>query len=126
MTSTSPPNSNKILPPPFTISPEKTLSRNLTKDITPFLHNLIYNSTKPLPFENHPIDIYSFPLIREHHDSYLYYIYSKQTTHETDDPTIKITFPPLSNFNTDTFTKLIHAPISSYLSKMFLKNLSTH
>ena len=95
---------------PFCHFTRKTFSRNLRKDINTFFHNLIYNSTKPLPFENLPTNIYSVPLVREHHDSYLCYLYSKQITHESEDPTIKITFPPLENDNTDKFPKFIHGP----------------
>ena len=40
------------------------------------LNNLFYNSTISLPFETNPEDFYTLPLIREHHDSHLYFINS--------------------------------------------------
>ena len=41
-------------------------------EIKPFLHNIIYNCTNPLPFENEPYTLGTIPLIREHLDSYLF------------------------------------------------------
>ena len=42
--------------------------------LTKFLENRIYNSTGPLSFQTYPEDIYTTPLIREHHDYFLYFI----------------------------------------------------
>ena len=41
---------------------------------TPFLQNLIFQYTNPLPFETEPRSIHTIPLLREHLDSYLQYI----------------------------------------------------
>ena len=41
-----------------------------------FLHNIVYNYTQPLSFENEPYSLETIPLIREHLDTYLFYIYS--------------------------------------------------
>ena len=49
-------------------------TRELLQTLSKILNNLIYNSIAPLPFETYPEDIYTIPLIREHHDSNLYYI----------------------------------------------------
>ena len=36
--------------------------------------NLIFQYTNPLPFETEPHSIHTIPLLREHVDSFLYYI----------------------------------------------------
>ena len=38
-----------MLPPPFALSTEKTQNRSLTQDVTPFLNNIIFQYTDPLP-----------------------------------------------------------------------------
>ena len=43
-------------------------------ELRPILQNIIYNYTQPLPFNNEPFTIETIPLIREHLDSYLFYI----------------------------------------------------
>ena len=48
--------------------------RAITHDINPLLHNLIFQYTNPLPFETEPHFLHTIPLLREHLDSYLYYI----------------------------------------------------
>ena len=63
-----------MLPPPFALSTEKRQNRSLTQDVTPFLNNIIFKYTNPLPFETEPHTIHTIPLVREHCDSYLYYI----------------------------------------------------
>ena len=63
-----------MLPPPFVLSTEKGQNRSLTQDVTPFLNNIIFQYTNPLPFETKPHTIHTIPLAREHCDSYLYYI----------------------------------------------------
>ena len=61
-------------------------------EIKPFLHNIIYNYTKPLPFENEPHNLETIPLIREHLDSYLFYIRHRSTTASTEYSSFQITF----------------------------------
>ena len=63
-----------MFPPPFVSSTEKRQNRSLTQDVTPFLNNLIFQYTNPLPFETEPHTIHTIPLAREHSDSYLCYI----------------------------------------------------
>ena len=63
-----------MLPPPFVLSTEKRQNRSLTQDVTPFLNNLIFQYTNPLPFEIEPHTICTIPVATEHCDSYLYYI----------------------------------------------------
>ena len=63
-----------MLPPPFVLSTEKRQNRSLIQDVTPFLNNIIFQYTNPLPFETEPLTLHTIPLAREHCDSYLYYI----------------------------------------------------
>ena len=63
------------------------------REITPFLQNIIYNYTQPLSFENEPFIIETFPLIREHLDTYLFYIRYRNTTITTEYPTFQLSFP---------------------------------
>ena len=56
-------------------SPFKTShieSANVVKtEIKPSLHNIVYNDTTPLSFENEPYSLETIPLIREHLETYL-------------------------------------------------------
>ena len=53
-------------------------------EIKPFAHNIIYNYTKPLPFEHEPHTLETIPRIREHLDSYLFYIRHRSITASTE------------------------------------------
>ena len=53
-------------PPPFEIPHIKYVVKVVKTEIKPFLHNIVYNYTKPLSFENEP---YSLGIIREHLDT---------------------------------------------------------
>ena len=63
-----------MLPPPFALTTEKRQNRSLKQDVTPFLHNFIFQYTNLLPFETEPHTLHTVPLAREHCDIYLYYI----------------------------------------------------
>ena len=43
-------------------------------ELNPFIQNIISHYTQPLPFENEPHTMETIPLIREHLDTYLFYI----------------------------------------------------
>ena len=43
-----------MLPPPFTLTTEKRQNRFLIQDVTPFLNNINFQYTNPLPFESEP------------------------------------------------------------------------
>ena len=77
---------------PFQI-PHFKNAKVVKREITPFLQNIIYNYTQPLPFENEPFTIETIPLIREHLDTYLFYIRYRSTTIITEYPTFQISFP---------------------------------
>ena len=65
---------SSISPPsPFEIPYIK--NANLVKlEMKPLLYNIVYNYTRPLSIENEPHTLETSPLIREHLDSYLFYI----------------------------------------------------
>ena len=120
--------SNLFFPAPFSLIslvlafPAKThvfLSR--------FLNNLIHNSTVPRSFETYPEDIYTIPLIREHHDFYLYYTDTHSLTSTPHEPHFSLRFTS-PRHSTNTFRKNIN-PSSLYIPiahvfTTFLKNLS--
>ena len=60
-----------MLPTPFTVSTDKRQNRSLIQYVTPFLQNIIFQYTNPLPFETETHILHTIPLIREHCDSYL-------------------------------------------------------
>ena len=67
-----------LIPPPFKIENISRSGRAIKNDLIPFLENIIYNYTNPLDCEHETHTITSFPLIREHLHSYLYYIHYKK------------------------------------------------
>ena len=60
-----------MLPTPFTLSTDKSQNRSLTQDVIPFLNNITFQYTNPLPFETEPHTIHTIRSAREHCDSYL-------------------------------------------------------
>ena len=67
-------------------------------ELNPFIQNVISHYTQPLPFENEPHTIETIPLIREHLDTYLFYIRYKVLTITAEYPAFQISFPqPIPN-----------------------------
>ena len=97
-----------MLPPPFALSTEKRQNRSLTQDVTPFLHNIIFQFTNTLPFEIEPHTIHTIPLVREHCDSYIYYIRYKTLEITPSQSPFQIIFNPVKRINTGTYYKTIH------------------
>ena len=62
-------------------------------ELNPSLQNIISHYTQPLPFENEPHTIETIPLIREHLDTYLFYIRYKVLTITTEYPAFQFSFP---------------------------------
>ena len=62
-----------MLPIPFLLSSQHRSVHSFTQDVTPFLNNIIFQYTNPLPFETEAHSIHTIPLLREHFDSYLFY-----------------------------------------------------
>ena len=72
----------KTSPSPFEISNIKN-AKVVKTEIKPFLNNIVYNYTKPLSFENEPYSLETIPPIREHLDTYLFFIRHRSTTIST-------------------------------------------
>ena len=77
-------------------------------ELRPFLQNIIYNYTQPLLFENEPFTIETFPLIREHLDTYLFYIRYRNTTITTEYPTFQIFFPQRGSSSHQIYRRTIN------------------
>ena len=61
-------------------------------ELNPFIQNIISHYTQLLPFENEPHTIETTPLIREHLDTYLFYIRFKNLTITAEYPAFQISF----------------------------------
>ena len=97
-----------MLPSPLALSAEKRQNRSLTQDVTPFVNNLIFQYTNPLPFETEPHTIHTIPLVREHGDSYLFYIRYKTLEITTSQNSFQVIFNPVKEINTGTYYRTIH------------------
>ena len=84
-----------MIPPPIALSTEKRQNRSLLQDVTPFLNNIIFQYTKPLSFETEHHTIHTFPVAREHSDSYLYYICYKTLEITPSQQPFQIIFNPV-------------------------------
>ena len=100
-----------MLPTPFALSLDKRQNRPLTQDVTPHLHNSIFQYTNPLPFETEPHTIHTIPLAGEHCDSYLYYIRYETLDITTSQKPFQVIFNPVKNINTGTYYRTIHPQI---------------
>ena len=90
----------------------------------PFLEKIIYNYTNPLEFEQESNTVTSFPLVREHLDSYLFYIHHKKYIVSPDIPSFQIIFNPVPNINTNVFKRTItpqniHSDIEEVFNTFF-------
>ena len=113
-----------LIPLPFVYNTSQRVTRDISQTHTQFLNNLIYNSTTPLSFETYPEDIYTTPLIREHHDSYLYYIDTHSLVANSEEP--HFLFPLLlSQLAPIPFEKTFILTISISLLLMSLQAFST-
>ena len=106
-----------MLPSPFALSTEKRQNRSLTQDVTPFLNNIIFQYTNPLPFETEPNTIHTIPLAREHCDSYLYYLRYKTLEVTPTQRPFQIIFNPVKD-KVPIIEQSIHKILHS-LFKMF-------
>ena len=97
-----------MIPTPFTFTTEKRQNRSLIQDVTPFLNNIIFQYTNPLPFETEPYILYTIPLVREHSDSYLYYIRYKTLDITPSQTPFQVIFNPVKGINSGTFHRTIH------------------
>ena len=97
-----------MLPTPFTVSADKRQNRSLIQYVTPFLQNIIFQYTNPVPFETEPHILHTIPLIREHCDSYLYYIQYKTLDITPSQTPFQVIFNPVKGINSGTFYRTIH------------------
>ena len=95
-------------PTPFTLTTEKRQNRSLIQDVTPFLNNIIFQYTNPLPFETEPQTLHNIPLAREHCDSYLYYIRYKTLEITSSQTPFQVFFDPVKGISSGTFYRTIH------------------
>ena len=97
-----------MIPTPFTFTTEKRQNRSLKQYVTPFLYNIIFQYTNPLPFETEPYILHTIPLVREHSDSYLYYIRYKTLDITPSQTPFQVIFNPVKGINSGTFHRTIH------------------
>ena len=91
-----------MLPTPFSLSTDQAQKRSLTQDVIPFLNTIVFQYTHPLSFETQPHNIHTFPLIREHCDSCLYYFRYKTIERTPSQTPFQIIFNPVHGINTGT------------------------
>ena len=99
-------------------------------ELNPFLQNIISHYTQPLPFENEPHTIETIPLIREHLDTYLFYIRYKVLTITTEYPAFQISFPQQRPNSSHIYRRTINptnlqVPIRQVFHA-FLNNVKDH
>ena len=70
-------NSSISSPSPFEITYIED-AKVIKTELKLFLHIIVYNYTQPLSFENEPYSLETIHLIREHLDTYLFYIRHRQ------------------------------------------------
>ena len=109
-----------MLPTPFTVTTDKRQNRSLIQDVTPFLQNIIFQYTNPLPFETEPHILHTIPLVREHCDSYLYYIHYKTLDITRSQTPFQVIFNPVKGINSGTFYRTIHPQdvFHTYMQKL--------
>ena len=97
-----------MLPTPFTLNTGKRQNRSLIQDVTPFLNNIIFQYTNPLPFETEPHTVLTFALARENCDSYLYFIRYKTLEITSSQTPFQVIFNPVKGIGSGTFYRTIH------------------
>ena len=98
-----------MLPTPFQCSTAPTRNvRAITQYVNPFLHNLFFQYTNPLPFETEPHSIHTIPLLREQLDSYLYYIRYRTYEITSSQTQFQIIFNSVENVNKGIYYRTIY------------------
>ena len=97
-----------MFPSPFVLSTETRQNRSFTQDVIPFLNNLVFQYTNPLPFETEPHTIHTIPVAREHCDSYLYYIQYKTLEILPSQKPFQVIFNSVKRIHTGTFYRTIY------------------
>ena len=99
-------------------------------ELKPFLQNNISHYTQPLPFENEPHTLETIPLIKEHLETYLFYIRYKVLTITKEYPTFQISFPQQGLNSSHIYKRTINpinlqVPINQVFHA-FLNNVKDH
>ena len=109
----------------FAINPNSSnITRNIKESIIKFIENIRYNIVTPLPFETYPEDIYTTPLIREHHDLYLLCLDAHSLIEDDNNNPFSIIFnnPPNASYTKHIYPSNIFKPISqvflAFLTKL--------
>ena len=100
-------------------------------ELNPFLQNIISHYTQPLPFENEPHTIETIPLLREHLDTYLFYIGYKNLTITTEYPAFQVSFPQQRPNSSHIYRRTInpknlHVLETWTIFSRFLNNVKDH
>ena len=98
--------------------------------VVKFIQNIISHYTQPLSFENEPHTIETIPLIREHLDTYLFYIRYKVLTITAEYPAFQISFPQQRPNSSHIYRRTIN-PINLQVPIIqvfhaFLNNVKDH
>ena len=88
-------------------------------EMKPFLHNIVYNYTKPLSFETEPYTLETIPLIRDHLGLYLFYIRHRSTTASTEYPPFKFLFLNKKHPQLEHIEEQLTQSIFKFLFKKF-------
>ena len=99
-------------------------------ELNPILQNIVSHNTQPLPFENEPHTIETIPLIREHLDTYLFYIRHKVLTITPEYPAFQVSFPQQRPISSHIYRRTIN-PINLQVPikqdfHAFLNNVKDH
>ena len=97
-----------MLNSPFILSPQQRSVRSITQDAIPFLNNLIFQYTNPLPFETEAHSIKTMPILREHLDAHLYYFRYKTLDITLSQQPFQIIFNQVQGVNLGTIYRTIH------------------
>ena len=97
-----------MIPSPFVLSTETRQNGSFTQDVIPFLNNLIFQYTNPLPFETEPHTIHTIPVAREHCDSYLYYIRYKTLEITPSQKPFQVISNSVKGIHTGTYYRTIY------------------
>ena len=77
-------------------------------ELNPFIQNIISHYTQPLPFENEPNTFGTIPFIREHLDTYLFYIRYKVLAVTAEYPAFQISFPQQRHNSSQIYRRTIN------------------
>ena len=111
-------------PSPIVLSTEARQNRSFTHVVIPFLNNLIFQYTNPLPFETEPHTIHTILVAREHCDSYLYYIRYKTLEITPSQKPFQVIFNSVIGIHTGTYYRTIYPQnITLSIQDVFLTHM---